>query len=143
MRWSAPPPFNTPTNPAILEPSTNPGGRYGRREIRSGTDDGRDEQRRRRDEESCQERRQKGQEGSQESREKGDAEEESKKSEKSFEEILGEEISQKGRQESRQKEKEGQEIEALSAYARMEKPSAHRRRLLFWGFGLAALTRGG
>src|SRR5206468_8726911 len=102
----------------------------GRGEIRSGTDDGRCEQRRRRDQGSCQDSRQKGQEGSQESREKSDAEE-GQKSEKGFEEILGEKVSQKGRQESRQKEKEGQEIEALRDYAHAQKPPAWSRRLCF------------
>src|SRR5260370_39916263 len=85
--------LNSSANPAIGDHPINPGGRYGRRETSSGTDDGRGEQRRRRDQGSRQDGGQKGQEGRQESREEGDAEE-SQKSQKGFQEIFGEEISQ-------------------------------------------------
>src|ERR1700737_662194 len=82
--------FNTRSTPAIVIASTNPGGRYGRRETCSGTDDRRD-QLGRGSERSSQAGGQEGKEGRQESRQ---------------------ESSQEGRQEE---EKESQEVEALSA----------------------------
>jgi hypothetical protein len=125
-------PLYTFANPAIVELPTNPGGRYGRRQTDPGTDDRRDQQRRRSDQRGRQDGSQKGQEDRQESREKGDAQEKSQEGiQEIFEEIfkeIFEEIGQKGReeifQESRQEEKEGQEVEALSASSSLsQKPS--------------------
>src|ERR1700720_2983730 len=86
--------FDSSTNPAIVIASINPGGRYGRRETGSGTDDRRDQQRRRRDKGSRESGRQEGKKGRQ----------------KILKEILSKEISQEGHQE----EKEGQEVKALN-----------------------------
>src|ERR1700737_1038982 len=109
--------FNTRSNPAIVIASTNPGGRYGRRETCSGTDDRRD-QLGRGSERSSQAGGQEGKEGGQEGREEGDAEG-SQEGQKGRQEIFGEEVGQEGREESRQEssqeEKESQEVEALSA----------------------------
>src|ERR1700737_814092 len=110
--------FNTRSNSAIVIASTNPGGRYGRRETCSGTDDRRD-QPGRGAEGSSQACRQEGKKGGQEGRQEGDAEE-SQEGQKGRQEIFGEEVGQEGREESRQEssqeeEKESQEVEALSA----------------------------
>src|SRR6202795_360502 len=99
----------------------NTGGRYGRRETRSGTDARRDEQCYR-SAEGSQAGGQKAQEDRrQESREKGSAEEESQEGEEGGQEVRGEEVGQENRQEGRQEnreescqEKEGQEVEALA-----------------------------
>jgi hypothetical protein len=120
--------FDSSTNPAIVAASINPGGRYGRRETGSGTDDSRDQQRRRRDKGSRENGRQEGQKGGQESCQKGDAEEESgeeiqrkKGRQKILKEILSKEISQEGRQE----EKEGQEVKALNGIFLATFPATH------------------
>src|ERR1700737_3163864 len=106
--------FNTRSNPAIVIASTNLGGRYGRRETCSGTDDRRD-QLGRGSERSSQAGSQEGKEGGQE----GDAEG-SQEGQKGRQEIFGEEVGQEGREEGREEsrqeeEKESQEVEALSA----------------------------